>query len=144
MSSFTDILIVSPLSDGERWVVRKEFSYYLDDDNEDSEKIVVPTGYVTDFASVPRAFWKIVPKWGKYGSAAVIHDYLYDTQKKSRKESDKIFLNGMRILGVPKWKRYGMYWSVRIFGFFSYGDPPTFIDHEVFMEEIYSMDLKNR
>lgn len=43
-----------------------------------SEPIIrVPAGFVTDFASIPRAFWVVLPPTGKYGKAAVVHDYLY-------------------------------------------------------------------
>jgi hypothetical protein len=142
MSSFTDCLIVSPLPDGSRWVIRKEFYYYVSDKN--SEDIVtVPSGFVTDFASVPRVFWKILPKWGKYGNAAVIHDYLYVTKERSRKESDKIFLDGMAVLGVPKWKRYAMYYSVRTFGALSYGESGLFLKVEEEKEEINKINLIN-
>ncbi|EOF5090138.1 DUF1353 domain-containing protein, partial [Salmonella enterica] len=34
----------------------------------------------------------------------------------TKKEADKIFLDGMTVLGVPKWKRAVMYWAVRVFG----------------------------
>ncbi|EFP5746686.1 DUF1353 domain-containing protein, partial [Salmonella enterica] len=34
----------------------------------------------------------------------------------TKKEADKIFLDGMTVLGVPKWKRIVMYLAVRIFG----------------------------
>ncbi|EDH4985565.1 phage tail protein, partial [Salmonella enterica subsp. enterica serovar Muenchen] len=33
-----------------------------------------------------------------------------------KKEADKIFLDGMTVLGVPRWKRMIMYWAVRMFG----------------------------
>ncbi len=120
MSSFTSPLLVSPLSDGKRWVIRKEFSFYIGK-KEDNDLITVPPGFITDFASIPRMFWKILPKWGKYGNAAVIHDYLYATKEKSRKKSDKIFLEGMMVLNVPAWKRYAMYYAVRLGGKLSYG-----------------------
>lgn len=118
MSSFTDHLVVSPLPDGKHWVVRKEFYYYID--SEDGERITVPVGFITDFASIPRPFWFILPKWEKYGSAAVIHDYLYCTKEKSKSEADKLFLDGMKVLGVGEWERNSMYWSVRFFGLHSY------------------------
>lgn len=28
--------------------------------------IEVPAGFETDFASVPRLFWRVVPPWGRY------------------------------------------------------------------------------
>ncbi|ENL4830298.1 DUF1353 domain-containing protein, partial [Salmonella enterica subsp. enterica serovar Teko] len=43
--------------------------------------------------------------------------------------ADKIFLDGMTVLGVPKWKRTVMYWAVRLFGCGIYGkEQNTFID----------------
>ena len=82
--------------------------------------IEVPEGFETDFASVPRLFWRIVPPWGRYSPAAVVHDYLYSTSKVSRKEADGIFLELMGRLGVPLWKRLAMYWAVRLFGWFAW------------------------
>lgn len=82
--------------------------------------IDVPQGFETDFASVPRLFWRIVPPWGRYSPAAVVHDYLYHTGKVSRKKADGIFLELMAKLAVPLWKRYVMYWAVRLFGWFAW------------------------
>jgi hypothetical protein len=79
-------------------------------------EITVPHGFVTDFASVPRAFWHVIPPWGKYSLAAVVHDYLYFTGEVSRKAADQVFLEQMRLLGVPWWKRRLMYYAVRWFG----------------------------
>ncbi len=39
--------------------------------------LVVPRGFITDFASVPAALQCILSKTGRYGKAAVIHDYIY-------------------------------------------------------------------
>jgi len=82
----------------------------------DRQTVVVPKGFVTDFASVPRLFWRIVPPWGVYSPAAVVHDYLYHNGALSRKESDRIFLKLMKRLDVPLWKRTVMYLAVRLFG----------------------------
>ncbi|RYD80060.1 MAG: DUF1353 domain-containing protein [Verrucomicrobiaceae bacterium] len=51
----------------------------------------VPEGFVTDLASVPRVFWEIMRPEGRYAYAAVVHDYLYWTQDRSKEEADKIF-----------------------------------------------------
>ncbi|EOH0861805.1 DUF1353 domain-containing protein, partial [Salmonella enterica subsp. enterica] len=40
---------------------------------------------------------------------------------RTKKEADKIFLDGMTVLGVPRWKRTVMYWAVRMFGRGNYG-----------------------
>ncbi|EJA5989295.1 DUF1353 domain-containing protein, partial [Salmonella enterica] len=42
--------------------------------------------------------------------------YLYDNALRTKKEADLIFLDGMTVLGVPKWKRTVMYWAVKLFG----------------------------
>ena len=117
MSAFTENLIVSPLPNGKTWVLRKTFSFYVGE-KEDNEIIEVPVGFITDFASVPRVFWWILPRWGKYGNAAVIHDYLYWIKdgKYDRKRADEIFLEGMLILEVRNWKAWIMYLAVRLCG----------------------------
>lgn len=81
----------------------------------------VPTGFLTDFASVPRLFWRIFPPSGRYCKAAVVHDYLCDFAASGcpRWLADAVFLDAMTALGVPCWKRYCMYWAVRLYGLFS-------------------------
>lgn len=78
--------------------------------------IQVPAGFETDFASVPRFFWRLFPPTGEYGKAAVIHDYLYRCTTLDRDVCDRIFLEGMEELGVNWWTRHAMYRAVRIFG----------------------------
>ena len=80
----------------------------------------VRTGFETDFASVPRLFWRVVPPWGRYSPAAVVHDYLYHTGKVSRLAADRLFLELMAALGVPLWKRQVMYWAVRLGGWLAW------------------------
>src|SRR2546429_3829044 len=45
--------------------------------------------YTTLFrsASIPRLFWIALPKWGKYGNAAVIHDWLRSEEHTSELQS---------------------------------------------------------
>lgn len=84
--------------------------------------IEVPAGFVTDLATVPRIFWiLLLPPDGKYAKTAIIHDYLYDSALRTKREAARIFLDGMTVLGVPKWKRTVMYWAVRLFGRRNYG-----------------------
>ena len=100
MSRFTEVLLVSPLADGRTWVTRKEFGYDIGEEGS-GDTIDVPKGFMTDFASVPRPLWAFLPRWGKYGNTAVIHDYCYWDQSRSRKESDLIFRETMQVLKVP-------------------------------------------
>ncbi|MCP4982643.1 MAG: DUF1353 domain-containing protein [Gammaproteobacteria bacterium] len=119
MSRFTEQLIVTPCPDGRTWIVLCDFGYEIGAKGS-SDIINVPIGFHTDFASVPRLLWAFLPRWGKYGNAAVIHDYLYWEQTRSRKESDDILLEGMIVLQVSYLKRYSIYWAVRLAGWWAW------------------------
>ena len=80
------------------------------------DRIIVPAGFITDFASVPRIFWSLYPPMGKYAGATIIHDYLYITQERTRKETDLIFLEAMKVLNVPFFRRQIIYRAVRLGG----------------------------
>lgn len=84
------------------------------------EKITVPVGFVTDLAQIPRTLWFLYAPFGKYQKSAVVHDYLYRFQKKSRKEQDKIFYNAMKSDGVATGIRHLIYRFVRMFGWFAW------------------------
>lgn len=82
--------------------------------------VLVPDGYVTDFASVPRGLWNVFPPLGPWSRAAIIHDYLYSTGglqgKYTKKQADAIFREAMQVLGVVYWKRELMFVAVSVFG----------------------------
>ena len=119
MSSFTSPLIVSLLDNGKYWKLEKMFNYNVGD-KYSSEVIEVPEGFLTDFASIPQIFWSILPPVDRWGKSAVIHDYLYKKQIYSRKRSDEIFLEGMEVLKVSFIKRKIIYYTVRLFGKFTW------------------------
>lgn len=116
MSKFTKDLLLKKLNNN-KWEVASEFEYFVGQENS-SESIVVPSKFKTDLASVPLVFRPIIPQDGQYTKAAVIHDYLYYTKgyfgTYTKKQSDKIFLEAMEVLGVPLWKRKTMYRAVRL------------------------------
>ncbi|EBS7732398.1 DUF1353 domain-containing protein [Salmonella enterica] len=118
MSRFTTPAILEMLGHY-NWRVYEPFEFYLSDD--ESDVIEVPVGFITDLATVPRIFWMLLPPDGKYAKAAIIHDYLYDNALRTKREADRIFLDGMTVLGVPRWKRMIMYYAVRLFGQGMYG-----------------------
>lgn len=115
MSRFTSILLVSPLADGKTWVLMSEFGYHVGVEGS-NDQITVSMGFETDFASIPRPFWAILPKWGKYGNAAIIHDWLYWEQQRPRAAADAVLLEGMVVLGVSALVRNLIYMAVRCFG----------------------------
>ena len=78
--------------------------------------VTVPKGFVTDFASIPRAFWSALRPDGEYAYAAVIHDYLYWTQTRSRDEADGIFKMAMEDFDVGTVTIETIYGAVRLGG----------------------------
>jgi hypothetical protein len=119
MFRFTSILLVSPLADGRTWILRQEFGFDVGAVGSD-DRINVPNGFQTDFASIPRPFWFILPQWGKYGNAAVIHDWLYWEQNRSRADSDAVLMEGMAVSKVNTVVRYTIYSAVRLFGWLAW------------------------
>ena len=84
------------------------------------ENIMVPKGFVTDFASVPRIFWSIIPRDGEYTYPAILHDYLYWDQSISREDADLIFKMAMSEFKVGSVQRNAIYWAVRAAGNFAW------------------------
>ena len=119
MSRFTESLVVTPRPDGKTWIILSDFGYEVGHERS-WDAVNVPIGFHTDFASIPRLLWAIFPRWGKYGNAAVVHDWLYCDQPRSRREADDIFLEAMEVLEVPSWKKYFIYYAVRWFGSFAW------------------------
>lgn len=103
-----------------------------------TDRWVVPAGFVTDFASIPWwARWALSPT-GKHNRAAVLHDFLYriavglipsttDPAQTtdglpawlSRIDADRIFLRVLRELDVPEWQARLMFWGVRLAWYFN-------------------------
>jgi hypothetical protein len=91
----------------------EDFTYIT---NEGPE-ITVPVGYRSDFASVPRFFWRVFPPMGKYSHAAIVHDYLCDIKHpRGYKWAAKVFKEAMQDLGVGRFKRNAMHRAVVAFG----------------------------
>ena len=119
MSRFTRTLVVSPLADGKTWILLQEFGYDIGEEGS-GDPVNVPVRFMTDFASVPRPLWWVLPRWGRYGNAAVIHDFCYWDQTRSRFEADQIFLEAMGVLGVAWLTRHVMYIAVRLGGWWGW------------------------
>jgi len=90
-----------------------DFIYQENDD----KFIIVPKGFRTDGASIPRQFWSIVGNpFEEYFESAVVHDYLYRKKIGTKSHADKVFLQAMKDQGVNPIKRRIMYWAVKYFG----------------------------
>jgi len=81
------------------------------------ERFVVPAGFRTDFASVPRPVTWLVPRFGAYTLAAILHDWLCTEGIRSGavtpRQADGIFRRVMRESGVPVLRRWLMWAGVR-------------------------------
>lgn len=102
----------------ERWLVKDVLIYISEALN---RAVLVPAGFETDFASVPRLPFVYLAFGNTAHSAAVVHDYLYSTEQAKRSDADRIFLEAMKVLGIPFAQRWAMYAAVRTFGGSKYG-----------------------
>jgi hypothetical protein len=117
MSYFRTTLKVSLASEkNNRWKLIHRLVFVSDDIGE----IIVPAGFETDFASVPRLPLVYMTTGDTARQAAVVHDYLYSIAQHPRKVADEVFLDAMKVSGVPWIKAHLMYRAVRLFGWMHY------------------------
>lgn len=110
---FEGRVVVTPLEDGrwKRWQLLESFRYTGRIDT-----FEVPSGFTTDFASVPRPWVWLLPRYGQWTQAAVLHDYLWDQCRRGQfdwYDADGLFNRALRELGVPYLRRWVMWAAVR-------------------------------
>ncbi|MFF3066085.1 DUF1353 domain-containing protein [Oerskovia sp. NPDC057915] len=86
----------------------------------------VPTGLVTDLASVPMPLWGVVASYGRQTLPAILHDAtsraLADSgrpassRRAARRDADHLFRGTLRETGTGPVRRWLMWAAVRIFG----------------------------
>ena len=143
--------IMAEFNPPRKWVLGRDLSYTTKDltveeikalkdvgvkvkrDTNKTETITVPTGFVTDLASVPRAMWWAIAPFD-VARAAIIHDLLYksirqyrwkmkdkedaDLIKAAKVAADKVFLLAMEDADpkIARWKIYSSWKAVDLFG----------------------------
>ncbi|WP_067545795.1 DUF1353 domain-containing protein [Nocardia crassostreae] len=95
--------------DGEYWLLREPLIYRAD-----VQEFAIPSGFRTDFASVPRVLVWLIPRYGVYTRAAILHDFLIRSAAVSKADADGIFRRAMREAGVSVPRRWMMWAAVRI------------------------------
>jgi len=106
--------VLKPFADNRDWVLMENLNYQI---GQTSTVIVVPRGFVTDFASIPQAFWSFgLSAHGRYSKAAIVHDYLYWTQGCSREQADNLLMIAMKESNVDAGQRIAIYEGVRLGG----------------------------
>ena len=112
-ASFQSPLIVEYV-DGHEWIIAAPFTYV-------SPRLTlhIPAGRKTDFASIPRFFWRWMPPtdW-RIGKPAVVHDEIYRNAliPFTRKQADEELREAMQIVGANAFDRSVVYAAVRIGG----------------------------
>ncbi|MBC8090660.1 MAG: DUF1353 domain-containing protein [Pseudonocardia sp.] len=100
-------------ADADDWTLQEPVIY-----DGRAERFVVPAGTRTDFASVPRVFAWLVPKYGRFTAAAVLHDHLVRVERPAGRisavDADGLFRRAMRELGVAFLLRWFMWAAVRL------------------------------
>lgn len=82
------------------------------------DDFIIPAGYASDGASVPRALSWLYPKYGEYLKAAVVHDWLITdllpTGNITSTQVDQVFKQAMAELNIPKARQWLMWAGVRL------------------------------
>lgn len=103
-----------------QWYVAKQIEYTLSN----GDKIVIPEGFETDLASVPRFLWSVFPPFGNFILASLVHDYLYvnkyrrdiDGSFKAQRFIDREMLFISNQMNKNKVDNYIRFAAVRLFG----------------------------
>ncbi len=115
MSAFTGTLRLASLdADCRIWALVDPLQYEIGALGSGA-LIIVPAGFETDGASIPRILHGILPAWGRWSRAAIIHDFLCRAIEQGRpvgvpgwgvvghrREADAIFYEAMLVSEVPR------------------------------------------
>lgn len=116
--SWCDLRVYSP---GE-WIVLSDFAW-----RGEAAHVVVPRGFITDLASIPRPLRGLLDVTGSSREPAVLHDYLYCHQRDAdgtpvtRAWADGVFRQALADRGVSVFTRNLYYAGVRAGGWLYWG-----------------------
>jgi hypothetical protein len=112
MSNFTEPLVVTPTATGTKWMTQRDLSFEIG--LKGSGLIVkVPSGTKTDFATMPRVLWTIMPPHdARFAAAFVLHDHLCRWVGFSRVVADAILYDALRVLGASLFRAWAVYAAV--------------------------------
>ena len=103
---------LEPIEDGD-WRLIEPMVARIDD-----RTVIIPAGFKTDLATVPRFPGMFLLFGGKARRAAILHDWLYFS-KEPRSYADKVFYEAMKH-EEPAWRRAIMWLGVRAGGWVLY------------------------
>lgn len=105
---------VFPDPDNRYWVLLEDMRYRIGDTQ---DHIVVPAGFVTDYASIPQAMWSFgLGPHGRYSRAALVHDYLYWSQGCTKDQADNLLVIAMKESHVDSFDEMAIFAGVKVGG----------------------------
>lgn len=107
-----EVAVADNTDDG-RWIVTQPLIYQSD---VAKQTFIVPRGFQTDMASVPRLPLVFLLAGDTSRQASVVHDFLYSTHTVSREVADSVLREASAVTQVPAWRRWIMWAGVRVFG----------------------------
>ena len=124
--------LIVELKEGVQFCLKEEFYFYFEgllDENavqilsglpnfevKNGGVLKIPSGFYTDFGSIPLIFQSLISPVGKPSKAYVVHDYLIVLSKEGklrRKDADLIFLYALKRQGIGIFKRSILYGAVK-------------------------------
>lgn len=80
------------------------------------QTFIVPAGFETDYASVPRSPVVFLLTADTAHAASALHDALYSFHWVPRAMADAVLREASLVSGVPAWRAALMFYGVRVFG----------------------------
>jgi hypothetical protein len=106
MKFYADV-VVSPLPE-HKYILIEEYIY---------KDVVVPVGFVTNGADIPRLFWSFYPpNRSDYFPAVIIHDYLCFIREYEK--ADRYFKEILKALGIGSFDVFVLWGGVRFYSKF--------------------------
>jgi hypothetical protein len=110
------VTTLKPFGDWDFYFVKGGSIGWTPNTGQHFQPVDVPVGFVTDLTSIPRVFWQVLRPEGRYAYAAVVHDYLYWEQTRTREEADQILKIALEDSKVDPKVIDTIYLAVRAFG----------------------------
>ena len=108
--------MIVPFGDWDYYYLKDGTLTWLPNPGQQFKEVIVPVGFVSDLASIPRLFWSAIRPEGRHAYAAIVHDYLYWSQDRPREEADQIFRIAMEDSKVAPTTVRTIYEAVRLGG----------------------------
>lgn len=121
MSAFTGALTITELDAGRGlWRLEQELPYEVGSEGS-NRWVIAPAGMTTDGATT-MLFRPILPAWGTYSRAAVIHDHLCDLLRAGSPHPEaptyataaRVFREAAKVTGTSLPVRWTMWAAIRV------------------------------